>query len=116
MIGFDERRAVLMHPVDGNGAAWGQRHPLRANRLALVCEPGDAQEYVGAVGGAHLCGYVRMRGHPVTDALRRDCVACKTRVDYFPPWTIPILAPTTLSVAVRKRFAGSATCRGAAPF
>ena len=75
-IGFDEeRRAVFMHPVDGNGAARRQRHPLRANRLTLVRKPGDAEEYVGAVGGAHLRGYVRMRGHPVTDALRRDCVA-----------------------------------------
>src|SRR5262249_23622221 len=74
-IGFDEeRRAVLVHPVDGNGAAWRQRHALRADGLALVREPGDAEEYIGAVGGPHLCAFVRMRGHPAADALRRDRV------------------------------------------
>src|SRR5262249_37629851 len=46
-----------------------------ADRLVLVRESGDAKEYVGAVGGAHLCGFARMRGHPVTDALPRYRVA-----------------------------------------
>ena len=50
-IGFDEeRRAVFVHPVDGDGAARRQRHPLRADRLAVVRQPGDAEEHVGAVG------------------------------------------------------------------
>ena len=49
-----------MHAVNGNGAARRQRHALRAERLALVREPGDAEEYVGALGCAHFRGLVRM--------------------------------------------------------
>ena len=64
-----------MSPVDGNGATRRQRHALRADRFALVRESGDAKEYVGAVGGAHLCGFVRIRGHPIVDALPRHRIA-----------------------------------------
>src|SRR4030081_2963473 len=64
-----------MHAVDGNGAAGRQRHALRADRLALVCEPGDAEEHVGAVGGAPLCGFVRIRGPPAANALPRYLLA-----------------------------------------
>src|SRR5262245_30149828 len=64
-----------MHAVDGNGPARRQRHPLRADRFALVRQPGDAEEHVGAVGGANASGFVRMRGHPVAHALRRYLLA-----------------------------------------
>src|SRR5262249_56369634 len=71
-IGFDEERgAVFVPPVDGNGAAWRQRHALRADRLAILCEPGDAEEYIGAVGGPYLCAFLPIRGHPAADPLPR---------------------------------------------
>ncbi len=60
-----------MQPVDGNGAARRQRHPLCADRFALVRQSGDAEEHIGAIGGAHIRSFVRMRGHPVANALRR---------------------------------------------
>src|SRR5262249_53571308 len=44
-LGFDEKwRAVLMHAVDRDGAARRQRHPLRAEWLPFVGQPGDAEE------------------------------------------------------------------------
>src|SRR5262245_36105238 len=64
-----------MHTIDRNGPARRQRHPLRAERLALVRQPGDAEEHVGAVGGANARGFIRMRGHPVAHALRRYLLA-----------------------------------------
>src|SRR4029077_15142791 len=39
----EERRAVFMHAVDGDGAPRRQWHALRADRLAVVGEPGDAE-------------------------------------------------------------------------
>ena len=64
-----------MHPVDGDGAARRQRHALRADRFALVRQSGDAEEHIGAVGGAHRRGFLGMRGHPVANALRRHLLA-----------------------------------------
>ena len=64
-----------MHLVDGNGAARCQRHALRADRLALVRQPGNAEERIGAVGGTHLRGFLRIRGHPGADALSRHLLA-----------------------------------------
>ena len=71
----EERRAVFVHAVDGDGAARRQRHALRADRLAVVGEPGDAEEHVGAVDGAHLRGFLGMRDHPRADALARYLLA-----------------------------------------
>src|SRR4051794_31255332 len=71
----EERRAVFVHAVDGDGAPRRQRHTLRADRLAVVGEPGDAEEHVGAVGGARLRGFLRMRCRPGADALLRQLLA-----------------------------------------
>src|SRR4051794_13764967 len=71
----EERRAVFVHAVDGDGAPRRQRHALRADRLAVVGEPGDAEEHVGAVGGACLRGLLRMRRRPRANALLRQILA-----------------------------------------
>src|SRR5215467_416943 len=60
-----------MQPINGNRTACRQGHTLRADRLALVCQSGNAKEYVGAVGGAHLRSLVRMGSHPLPNALDR---------------------------------------------
>src|SRR4051812_20976377 len=71
----EERRSVFVHAVDGDGAPRRQRHALRADRLAVVGEPGNAEEHVGAVGGARLRGFLRMRRRPRADALLREILA-----------------------------------------
>ena len=48
-------------------------------RLAVVRQSGDPEEHIGAIAGAHLRGLVRMRGHPLADALRRN-LRCETRL------------------------------------
>jgi hypothetical protein len=44
-------------------------------RLALDRQSGDAKEYVGAIGGPHICSFVRMRRHPFANALHRHLLA-----------------------------------------
>src|SRR6478609_3164031 len=71
----EERRAVFVHAVDRDGAAGRQWHALRADRLAVVGEAGDAEEHVGAVGGTRLRGFLRIRRRPRADALLREILA-----------------------------------------
>src|SRR5215470_19660346 len=64
-----------MQPINGNRTARRQGHTLRADWLALVCQSGNAKEYVGAVGGAHFRRFVRMRRYPFANALHRYLLA-----------------------------------------
>src|SRR5215813_1577266 len=64
-----------MQPINGNRTARRQGHTLRADWLALVCQSGNAKEYVGAVGGAHFRRFVRMRRYPFANALHRHLLA-----------------------------------------
>src|SRR5262245_3653588 len=64
-----------MQPINRNRAARRQWHTLRADCFALVRQSGDAKEYVGAVGGPHICSFVWMRCHPFANALHRHFLA-----------------------------------------
>src|SRR6266481_998456 len=64
-----------MQPVDRNGPTRHQRHALGADRFALLRQSGNAEEYIGAVGSTHLCSFVRMRSHPLPNALHRHFFA-----------------------------------------
>src|SRR5262249_61943803 len=51
---------------------------LLTSDVAYVRQSGDAKEYVRAVGGPHLCSFVRMRLHPFANALHRHLLARNT--------------------------------------
>src|SRR5262249_30676497 len=68
-------RAVDVNLVDGDRATGHERDTPRAHGLTFVRQPGDAKEYVRAVGRAHLRCLVGIGGHPVADALHRHFFA-----------------------------------------
>src|SRR5262245_24318122 len=70
-----ERRAIDMALVNGDRAARGQPHPLRAHRFVLVVQPGYAEEHQQPVGSSHVLGQVGIGLHPALDAVCRHLVA-----------------------------------------
>ena len=76
-VGLDEERRPIgvQRPIDRDGAARRQANAFAADRLALVAEPGDAEEYERLVLAAQLLGLVAMLDHPLADALERHLLA-----------------------------------------
>src|SRR5262245_30976108 len=62
---YEKWRAVIMYAVDRDGATWRQWYALRADRLALVRQSSDTEEYIGPIARAYLCGLGWMRDHPI---------------------------------------------------
>ena len=72
-VGLDpEHRAIGMQvPVDRDRSAGRELHALRSDRLLMIGKPGDAEEHEGLVHPPQRAPAVRLRQHPLADAVHR---------------------------------------------
>src|SRR6516225_7934231 len=65
----------MQRVVDGNRASRRKRYALGADGLAVIGQPGDPEKHKRSVLASHFLRALRIRAHPLTDALKRHLLA-----------------------------------------